>query len=96
MNFEISVELIENTLNVYVQCQNPNEYTRYAYYLYKEKNVLAKTGYMAENTYSFNIEEDGFYMVKVFVQYRETSLEPAQKTVKNSDKIRYYCKEKRK
>ncbi|PGZ95348.1 serine acetyltransferase [Bacillus pseudomycoides] len=59
---------LENFYQLKVKCDAVGGKLKYAYYLYYENEIVEKTGYLTENTISYNLQKPGVYRVRVFVR----------------------------
>ncbi|MGE7634494.1 triple tyrosine motif-containing protein [Bacillus paramycoides] len=64
-NWEI---VLENFYQLKVKCKTLDETQTYSYYLYHEDEVIEKTAYTKENTFSYNLQKPGTYRVRVFAR----------------------------
>lgn len=71
-DWEIS---LANFYQLKVRCKILDETKKYSYYLYREGEVLEKTAYIKENTFSYNLQEPGMYRVRVFTRNAEEKKE---------------------
>ncbi len=65
-----------------ITCANSSLF--FAYYLYRNNELVEKTNYIKENNYTFNLNDPGNYHVRVYAKNKQ-----GDRTVTNTDKVSF-------
>lgn len=88
LNYEIpiqinSVSIQESSLrNIKVTCIAKGDNLEYAYYIFKDEEVIEKIFYTSNNILNYHVKEAGTYMVRVYVRNK------FNKVIKNTNTIK--------
>lgn len=90
--FLTSSQLVGDKLTVSVTVPEANQYTQYAYYLYRGSSIAQKQLYINHSEFTFVLSEEGMYSVKVFVQTKASPSAPYEKHTQIT-RLHRYCTE---
>jgi serine O-acetyltransferase len=68
----INIETLEiqlhNFFQLQVECKATGDHLKYAFYLYKDHEIIEKLPYSSSPTMSFNLQDKGVYSVRVYIK----------------------------
>ncbi|HGH7175527.1 serine acetyltransferase [Bacillus sp. AFS094611] len=86
----ISIQL-KNYYQIHLNCHALGDNLEFAYYVYRDENVIEKFPYTCESSFLYNLTETGEYRVRVFVRDKD-----GNKIAKTSAKVNFLGFEKKK